>query len=90
MSTSGWALTAQMIAEIRTTSARNIRRARRRAGISQQELARASQLAKSTVARLEAAEQDPRLSTLVAISFGLGVPLAVLLEGLPEPECAAA
>ncbi|HTB50819.1 MAG TPA: helix-turn-helix transcriptional regulator [Solirubrobacteraceae bacterium] len=65
--------------------AENIGHERRRAGLSQSELARASGVKRETIARLEAAQQEPRLITLVGFSFALRVPLHVFLVGLPEP-----
>jgi transcriptional regulator with XRE-family HTH domain len=40
---------------------------------------------RSTVARIEKAIHEPKVSTLVAISTALEVPLASPMSGLPDP-----
>lgn len=80
------ALTPEIARQIREAGARNIRSARERAGLSVRELESRSGLSRSTLERLERAEAEPMLSTLFALAFGLGVPAADLLAGLPEPE----
>lgn len=80
-----WTLSAESARHIRDTVAANLRRERERAGLSQRGLATVSRVGEDTVARLEKAQQEPRLATLVAFSFALGVPLGVLLCDLPAP-----
>jgi|GEM_PF-6814734 len=80
-----WTLSADSARHIREAVAANVRRARERSGLSQRELAAVSRVGEDTVARLEKAQQEPRLATLVAFSFALGVPLDVLLCDLPSP-----
>jgi transcriptional regulator with XRE-family HTH domain len=70
---------------IREILAKNVRRERVGAGLSQEELAERCQVRRSTVARIEKAVQEPRLSTLVAFSDAMGIPLATLMTGLLDP-----
>ena len=51
--------------------AANIREARRRAGMTQEDLAHASGLGTGTIARLETGAADPRLSTLRQLADAL-------------------
>jgi len=71
--------------QIRGTLAENVRRERERAGLSQEELADACLVRRSTISRIEKGAQEPRISTLVAFSMVLRVPFDALTEGLPEP-----
>ena len=64
----------------------NVRRERVGVGLSQEVLAERCQVRRSTVARIEKAAQEPRLSTLVAFSNALGVPLESLMSGLLDPR----
>jgi transcriptional regulator with XRE-family HTH domain len=70
---------------IRAVLAKNVRRERVGVGLSQEELAERCHVRRSTVARIEKAVQEPRLSTLVAFSEAMGIPLAALMEGLLDP-----
>ncbi len=85
MGDSGWPPIAAQTRQIRATLANNVRHERQRAGMSQSALARASSVRRETIARVEAAEQEPRISTLVAFAVALRVPLHVFLVGLPDP-----
>ena len=60
----------------------NIRRERRAAALSQMALAERSGLHFTEVSRLELAERDPRLSTILKVARGLGIPLSRLLDGI--------
>jgi transcriptional regulator with XRE-family HTH domain len=68
---------------IRRTLAENVRREREDAGLSQGALADVSVVRKSTIARIENAEHEPRISTLVALSIALKVPFHAFMAGLP-------
>jgi transcriptional regulator with XRE-family HTH domain len=81
--TSDWTPIVAHTQLIRRTLATNVRRERERGGLSQEALADASCVPRSTISRLEQAQQEPRLSTLVAIAVALGTPLWTLLVGLP-------
>jgi len=63
--------------------AANLRKTRKEAGLSQETLARAANLHRTEISLLERAEREPRLSTIVRLANGLGVPAAVLLDDLP-------
>jgi transcriptional regulator with XRE-family HTH domain len=80
-----WALALTDIRPIRRTLAENLRREREQAGFSQEALADVCLVRRSTISRVERAEHEPRISTLLAFSFALEVPLRALLEGLPQP-----
>jgi ribosome-binding protein aMBF1 (putative translation factor) len=81
----GWAApSAETVTTIRAAVARNVDRERRGAGFTQAVLANACQISENTVGRLENAQVgEPRLLTLVAVSFALDVSLLKLLRGLP-------
>jgi DNA-binding XRE family transcriptional regulator len=64
-----WALTVVRAGQIRHTLANNVRRERERAGLSQEALADACELRRGAIARIEKAEREPRVSTLVACSI---------------------
>ncbi len=86
MNASGWPLTADNARLIREIVATNLRRERERTGMSHRTLAGRSGLDTGTVARIEASRREAKISTLVAFSFGLYVPLPSLLVGVPSPE----
>jgi transcriptional regulator with XRE-family HTH domain len=85
-----WASTVVRAQRIRQTLGDNVRRERERAGLSQEALADACELRRGAIARIEKAEREPRISTLVACSMALDVRLGVLLQGLPEGSDATA
>ncbi len=66
----------------RTVGAR-IRQSRQSAGLTQASLARAADIGRVTLVRLEKGEQSPRFKTLDAIAKALGVAVTELLV---EPE----
>ncbi len=61
---------------------RNVRRLRLARDMSQEDLAHAAGLHVTIVSRLERAEREPRLGTLVALSRALTVPLADVIDGV--------
>ena len=63
--------------------AANLRKTRMQAGLSQERLTRAASLHRTEISLLERAEREPRLSTIVRLAAGLGVPVAALLDDLP-------
>jgi transcriptional regulator with XRE-family HTH domain len=82
----GNAATPSIVADaqlIRRALAENVRRQREDAGLSQEALADVSVVRRSTISRIELGEQEPRISTLVAFSDALNVPLHAFLAGLP-------
>ncbi len=60
--------------------AANLRRYREHEGLSQQALARACFVHRTEISLLERGEREPRLSTIVRLARGLGVPAAALLD----------
>jgi transcriptional regulator with XRE-family HTH domain len=58
----------------------NLRSHRKRASLTQEDLAHAAGVHPSEVSRLESAHRDPRLSTIVRLAAALGVSPASLLE----------
>mgnify|MGYP002401510567 CR=1 FL=1 len=79
----GWASHVSKAQRIRAILAKNVRRERERVGLSQEAFADACRLRRGTIVRIEKAEQEPRISTLVACSIALDVPLVAFLDGLP-------
>ncbi|MBS1878613.1 MAG: helix-turn-helix transcriptional regulator [Actinobacteria bacterium] len=68
----------------------NVRRCRRRAGISQEELSFRSSVHRTDVSKIERGESMPRTDTLLKLASGLGVEAQELLDGLAwEPPPAA-
>ena len=67
----------------RQTLGKRIRHYRESAGLTQEALARAADIGRVTLVRLEKGEQTPRFKTLEAISKALGIRIA---EQLVEPE----
>lgn len=84
MSGAEWWLTAGRVHVLREIVGRNIRQERELAGMTRQDLWLASGIAVSTIQRLENAKSDPRLTSLVALARGLGVPLETLLADVQE------
>jgi transcriptional regulator with XRE-family HTH domain len=66
--------------------AENIRRVRNERGFSQTDLYKDADLHRTQVGRMENAEVEPRLMTLVIIADTLGVSLDDLVAGLPIPK----
>jgi transcriptional regulator with XRE-family HTH domain len=62
--------------------AKNLRRERERAGLSQEALAERCDLHRTEISFLERGQREPRLSTIVRLAKGLGIPAAQLLKGL--------
>ena len=77
--------TVEAIAAVgRHTLGERVRRFRAAAGLTQVELARAADIGRVTLVRLENGEQNPRFRTLTAIAHALGVDVPELLVE-PEP-----
>jgi DNA-binding XRE family transcriptional regulator len=77
------AMTVEVAEQVRLVLAQNVRQAREQAGMTQEDLAGASGVARETIARLERGDREPRLMTLVAFSLALSLPLETLLTGIP-------
>jgi transcriptional regulator with XRE-family HTH domain len=68
--------------DCRAQFAANLRRARKRADVSQETLGLQAGLHRTEVGLLERAERMPRIDTLVKLGGALGVPPADLLKGI--------
>lgn len=67
----------------------NLRRVRRREGLSQEELARRASLHRTEIGKLENAERVPRIDTVIQLAGAMAVTPGELLEGIdwvPGPE----
>lgn len=65
--------------EIAQRFGENVRRARRRAGLSQEEAAVRASLHRTEIGLLERAERTPRIDTAVKLAGAVGVPIGELL-----------
>jgi transcriptional regulator with XRE-family HTH domain len=71
----------------------NLRRARRREDLSQEELARRASLHRTEIGKLEHGERVCRIDTLIRLAGAMAVPPGELLEGIdwvPGPETSGA
>jgi transcriptional regulator with XRE-family HTH domain len=66
----------------RARLARNIKDQRKRRGMSQEELAFASDLHPSEISRLERDVRDPRFTTMVRVAHALKIRPAELFDGI--------
>jgi transcriptional regulator with XRE-family HTH domain len=67
----------------------NLRRGRRREGLSQEQLAMPASLHRTEVGRLEAGERVCRIDTLIRLAGAMAIPPGELLDGIdwaPGPE----
>lgn len=71
-----------MLMEIGRHFGENLRRARKRAGISQEELAMRSSLHRTAIGFLERGQRVPRIDTLIKIASVLAIPPGELLVGI--------
>jgi transcriptional regulator with XRE-family HTH domain len=62
--------------------AQNLRRLRKRAGLSQEALGERCDLHRTEISLLERAAREPRLSTIVRLARALGVSVGELLKGV--------
>lgn len=72
---------------------RNLRRVRRREGLSQEELAVRASLHRTEIGLLENGKRVPRIDTLVRLADSMVVPPGELLDGIywvPVPEVVGA
>ena len=60
----------------------NLKQARKRAGISQEELSRRCDVHRTEISLLERAGREPRLGTIVKLAAGLGVSVESLCVGM--------
>jgi transcriptional regulator with XRE-family HTH domain len=62
----------------------NLRRLRDAAGLTQQGLWDVTGINMTEISRLENGHKDPRLSTIVRLAVGLGLPPEALVSGIAE------
>ena len=62
--------------------AANLRRARKAAGVSQEELAERCELHRTEVSLLERGGREPRLGTLIKLATALGTTAEALVTGI--------
>jgi len=68
--------------DLKTRLGENLRRCRKRAGLSQEELSFRASLHRTAVGQLERAERIARADTLVKLAGALCVPPGELLDGI--------
>jgi transcriptional regulator with XRE-family HTH domain len=67
----------------RQAFADNVRLAREKAGLTQEQLAWAAGLHQTEIARIEGGRRNPGLETIFKVARGLGVSPAELFAGIP-------
>jgi transcriptional regulator with XRE-family HTH domain len=67
---------------IATRFGKNLRTARKRAGLSQEGLALAASIHRTEIGLLERGERTPRIDTVLKLAGTLGVPVAELIAGI--------
>jgi transcriptional regulator with XRE-family HTH domain len=60
--------------------AQNVRAARERAGLTQEQVADASGIHSTEVSRIERGLRDPRISTVLRLARAMGVPASELVD----------
>ena len=68
--------------DIATSFGRNLARCRKRAKLSQEELAVRASLHRTAVGQLERGERVARVDTLIKLAGSLGIPPGELLDGM--------
>lgn len=61
----------------------NLRSIRQAQGLSQMDLASRCNVHHTLIARIETYTREPRVTTVARLAFGLGVPAADLMAGIP-------
>jgi transcriptional regulator with XRE-family HTH domain len=67
----------------------NLWRARKARGMTQEQLADACEMHRTTISLLELSKRDPYLSTIVKLADALGIPPIELLRGVGANPCHA-
>jgi transcriptional regulator with XRE-family HTH domain len=68
--------------DIATHFGRNLSRARKRAGLSQEDLGIRATLHRTEIGLLERGERLPRIDTVIKVAGGLSIPPAELIKGI--------
>jgi transcriptional regulator with XRE-family HTH domain len=63
----------------------NLRRSRRRADLSQQELAELVEMQRASISELERGRRLPRIDTILKLAAATEVPVCALLDGIELP-----
>lgn len=71
-----------LLVDIATAFGRKLNRCRKRAGLSQEELAVRASLHRTEIGLLERGERLPRIDTVIKLAGGLSIPPAELIEGI--------
>jgi transcriptional regulator with XRE-family HTH domain len=71
-----------VVVDVATSFGKNLARCRKRANLSQEELAVRASLHRTAVGQLERGERVARVDTLIKLAGSLGVPPGELLEGM--------
>jgi transcriptional regulator with XRE-family HTH domain len=64
----------------------NLATQRRRAGLSQEQLADRAGLHRTAISLSETGKRNPRLDTLVKLAEALGIPVGALVDGIPGAD----
>ncbi len=71
-----------LLVEIATAFGTNLNLCRKRAGLSQEELAVRASLHRTEIGLLERGERLPRIDTVIKLAGALAIPPAELIEGI--------
>jgi transcriptional regulator with XRE-family HTH domain len=63
---------------------KNLASQRKRAGMSQEELAERAGLHRTAISLSETGKRNPRLDTMVRLAEALGIPVTTLVEGISQ------
>jgi transcriptional regulator with XRE-family HTH domain len=70
----------------KTIFAQNVRRVRRRLGLTQEALADKAAVGRSYLSDLECARRSPSIEMIARLASALGVTASVLVEGIPDQK----
>lgn len=71
-----------LLMDIASRFGKNLRTARRKAGLSQEEAGIRASLHRTEIGLLERGERVPRIDTAIKLAGALGVPLGELIDGI--------
>ena len=71
-----------LLVDIASRFGRNLARARKRAGLSQEEAGIRASLHRTEIGLLERGERVPRIDTAIKLAGAVGVPLGELIDGI--------
>jgi len=73
---------SMLLVDIASRFGKNLSRARKRAGLSQEEAGIRASLHRTEIGLLERGERIPRIDTAIKLAGAIGVPLGELIEGI--------